>query len=422
MSDLNGKKFLLLGGVRNSINIVKRAQELGVHVIVTDYLVDSPAKKRADESYLVSTTNVDSVVELAKSLRVNGVFTAYLDSMLAYCQQVCDKLNLPFYATAEQIEIMTNKDKFKKVCLEHGLKVVKEYRINNEDINEIISDIQYPVIVKPVDSGGSKGIFICDGEKELREKYLEALTYSKSKKVLIEEYMTSEEVVMYYVIQDGYVSLSAMCDRYTNKEQKGVAQIPTAYIFPSKHLPTFKNTDHQRVVNLVKSMNIKNGVLFLQAFMHQGRVCIYEPGFRFAGAQGHTIIKEVTGIDTVEMMIRHSLTGKMEGQQVKDLEKPEFDIWACKLTPIARKGKIVKIEGLDKIANLPEVFDVVDVHDEGDTITQIGTLDQLISRIFIKTKSKNDLARVIEVINATIKVEDEDGRNMLLEPFNPYSF
>ncbi|WP_342304738.1 hypothetical protein [Methanolobus sp. ZRKC5] len=418
MSDLKGKKLLLMGGVRDSINVIKRAQELGVYVIVTDYLIDSPAKKIADESYLVSTTDVDAVVDLANELKVDGVFTAYLDSMLSYCQKVCEKLNVPFYATAEQIDIMTHKDKFKNICAQNGLKVVKEYEMNNGDIG----DIQYPVIVKPVDSGGSKGIFICYNEKELLQNYHESLSFSKSQNVLIEEYMTTEEVVMYYIIQDGHIGLCAMCDRYTNKNQRGVAQIPTAYIFPSKYSSTFINGDHQKVVNLIKSMNITNGVLFLQAFMHNGRAHIYEPGFRFAGAQGHKIIKEMTEIDAVELMIRYALTGEMKGQKIKDLEKPVFDMWACKLTPIARNGKISNIEGFDKIANIPEVFDITHVHLEGDTINNIGTLDQLISRIFIKAKTKNDLARVIELINSTIKVEDENNENMLLEPFNPYSF
>ena len=422
MSDLKGKKLLLLGGIRLTTNIVKRAQELGVHVIVTDYLVDSPAKQIADESYLISTTDVAAVIELANRLKVDGVFTAYIDSMLLYCQQVCEKLSLPFYATSEQIDIMTNKDKFKKICIAHRLQVVKEYELSHQINEKEISNIQYPVVVKPADSSGGKGIFICYTEKELREKYPESLGFSKRKKVLVEEYMTGEQVQIFYTMQDGYASLSAMSDRYTNKEQRGFAPIPTAHIFPSKHLATFKNTDHQKVVNLIKSMNIKNGVLFIQAFMHQGRVCIHEIGFRNAGCQAHKIIKELNGIDTVEMMIRHVLTGEMKGYPIKDLERPEFDSWACRLYTIARKGKIMKIKGFDKITTYPEVFDITHRHDEGNTITQIGTPDQLVSTIFIKAKTKSQLARVIEEINKTIKVENEKGENMLLEPFNPYSF
>ena len=422
MTDLRGKKLLLLGGIRPTINYVKRAQELGVHVIVTDYQVDSPAKEIADKSYLVSTTDVDAVVKLAKSLKVDGVFMAYLDSMLTYCQQVCDKLNLPFYATAEQIDIMTNKDKLKKVCTEHGLPVVKEYELTDWNNPVKMPPIQYPVVIKPVDSGGGKGIFVCVTEEELRERYPESLSFSKRKKVLVEEYMTGEQVQILYTIQDGYVSLSAMCDLYSNKQQKGFPSIPTANIYPSKHLASFKNTDHQKVVNLCKSLNIKNGVLFIQAFVHQGRVCIHEIAFRDEGGQTHKIIKEMNGIDTVEMMIRHALTGEMKGYPIKDLDKPEFDMWACRLFSIGQREKIAKITGFDKITTYPEVFDIAHHHEEGDRISQIGTLDQVISRIFIKAETKSQLARVIEEINTTIQVEDEKGENMLLKPFNPYSF
>jgi len=418
MSDLKGKRLLLLGGIRLIKNIVLRAQELGVYVIVTDYLADSPAKQIADESYPISTTDVDAVVALAKRLKVDGVFTAYIDSMLTYCRQVCDRLNLPFYATAEQIDIMTNKDKFKKICVDHGLQVVKEYDLPDRLDDEKLSLIQYPVVVKPVDYSGGKGIFVCETEKELQERYLDSLSYSKRKKVLVEEYMYGQQVQIYYTIQDGYVSLSAMSDRYTNKEQRGVAPLPAAHIFPSKYLTVYNNMDHQKAVNLFNSMNIKNGVLFCQAFMYKDRAHIHDIGFRYSGSQGHKVIRELNEIDTVEMMIRHALTGKMKGYSIKDMDKPDFDMWVCRLYIIARRGRIAKIKGFDKIITLPEVFDITPAHDEGDTITQFGTLDQVVSRIFIKAKTINQLADVIEEIKATIQVDDEKGENMLLDLFD----
>jgi len=277
-------------------------------------------------------------------------------------------------------------------------------------------------VVKPVDSSAGKGLFVCYTEKELREKYLEALRFSGRKKVLVEECMTCQQVQMYYTIQDGYVSLSAMSDRYTNKEQRGLMPMPAAHIFPSKHLATYRNTDHQKVVSLIESMNIKNGILFFQSFIHHGRVCIHESGFRDAASKGHIIIKEMNGIDTVEMMLIHSLTGEMKGYSIKNLDKPEFDMLVCVLYTIARKGKIAKMIGMEEIATLPEIFYIDLVHEVGDTITHIGTLDQVISRIFIKANTKSELVRVIEEINTKIKVEDVDGKNMLLETFNPYSF
>lgn len=75
MSDLKGKKLLILGGIQLSNNIIDSCRKQGVHTIVADYLPDSPAKKNADESYLVSTTDVDAVVKLGQELQVDGIFT-----------------------------------------------------------------------------------------------------------------------------------------------------------------------------------------------------------------------------------------------------------------------------------------------------------------------------------------------------------
>jgi len=418
MNDLKGKRLLIMGGVRNACNIVKKAKELGIHVIVTDYLEDSPAKKITNESYMVSTTDVDAIVQLAKHIKVDAVFTSYIDSMLTYCQQVCEKLGFPFYATSEQIKIMTDKNKFKIVCRDYGLPVIKEYNLDADFRRKDLDKIEYPVVIKPVDAGGSKGVLITYNEDELVINYKKALTFSKSKQIVLEKYMTGDEVVMYYNIQDGYVSLSAMCDRYTNKKQKKVAQIPTAYIFPSRYLEALQREDDNNIRKMIRSLGIKNGVLFIQSFIDKGRVCIYEPGFRFAGAQGHKIINAVNGIDTLEMMIRYSLTGKMTGWDIKKNDNPNFKKWACKLTPIAKLGTIARISGLDEIVKYPEVFDIAPVHEEGDKITAIGTLDQLIARIFIVSEDKQTLIDVINNINRTIKVTNIEGEDMLLTPFD----
>ena len=116
MEELPGKRLLILGGITSATDIVKTAQEMGVYVIVTDYLPDSPAKKVADESSMISTTDIGAVVQLCKNKEIDGVFTGYIDSMLPYCCDVCQELDFPFYATKEQIETCIDKEKFKDAC------------------------------------------------------------------------------------------------------------------------------------------------------------------------------------------------------------------------------------------------------------------------------------------------------------------
>ena len=161
------KKLLIIGGPQMACNIVEKAHEMGLYVIVTDQFPENPAKKIADESFMVSTYDVKGLVELAKKQKVDGIITGYLDSVLPYYQKVCDILNLPCYATEEQIKIATNKDLFKKMCKEYNVPIVPQYNINEKLDNIDSINIEYPVIVKPVDSSASRGIRVCYSKGEL---------------------------------------------------------------------------------------------------------------------------------------------------------------------------------------------------------------------------------------------------------------
>ncbi len=110
MLPLKGKRLMLMCGTALACEIVETAKKMGVYTMVTDYLPDSPAKKIADESFEVSTTDIDAMVSLCKEKKADGVFTNFIDSMLPYCRQVCDRMDMPFYLTQEQIEYSAKKE------------------------------------------------------------------------------------------------------------------------------------------------------------------------------------------------------------------------------------------------------------------------------------------------------------------------
>ena len=155
-TDLKGKKLLILGGTKLSCEIIKAAQKLGVYVIVTDYLEDSPGKKIADESYMISTTDVQSVVALIKDKQIDGILTGFIDSMLPYYSEICKRAGIPCYGTNKQFEITTNKVKFKNACRTYGIPVVEEYNIKFPFNKNELENIEYPVLIKPVDNSGAE--------------------------------------------------------------------------------------------------------------------------------------------------------------------------------------------------------------------------------------------------------------------------
>ena len=114
------KKILILGGTAQQIKLVEAAKKMGVYTIVTDYLVDSPAKKVADEAWMLNIKDVDQIVERCKQEQVNGVICGYIDPCQRPYQQICDALDLPCYGTKDQFFYMTDKHAFKKMCMENG--------------------------------------------------------------------------------------------------------------------------------------------------------------------------------------------------------------------------------------------------------------------------------------------------------------
>ena len=408
------KKLLIVGANPETISLIEKSKAMGIKTYVTDYEPKAFAKKFADVPCNVDGMDVEGMADLVKKEKIDGVIVGVAEALVpSYCK-LCEKLNYPSFATLDQFEIMIKKDKFKSICREYGVPVVEEYDVDNLD------SVTYPVVVKPVDGCSSKGVSICNDREELDAGIEKALSFSRSKKIIIEKYMSGLEVVIYYVIQDGEPTLVAMCDRYTSKEQEGVTQLPSAYIFPSRHLDRYVKEIDEKVKIMLKGLEIQNGVLFLQAFIENGNVVIYEPGFRLNGAQEHMIVSKISGIDAKELLINYALTGKMSDKKVSELADPTFGgKWACKLSPLGRLATIYEIQGVEEIKKQERVISVNMNYEPGSTIRGLGTQRQMIANIFTYADTKEELIETIKFVNDRFDVLDEDGKSILLEPFDP---
>lgn len=408
------KKILIIGANAETASLVKKANSMGLETYVTDYNEKAFAKKFAIHPCYVDGSDVDGLQNLVEENRIDAVLVGVAEALIpAYCE-LCRRLNIPCFASMEQFEIMINKARFKETCRKYGVPVVDEFDIKDKE------SIRFPVVVKPVDSSSSKGVYICNDLADLEIKIKMSLEFSKSKQLIIEKYMGGLEVIMYYVIQDGEPSFVAMCDRYTSKEQLGVTQLPSAYIFPSKHIQSFISKGDQEVRSMLKGMGVKNGVLFLQAFIDDdGSVKIYEPGFRLNGAQEHMIVSKICGIDAKELLINYALKGKMSESRVRDLADPNFKgMVACKLSPLVVEGQIGTITGIEEIEKIDGIIAVNPNYDDGDTVKGLGTQRQMAANIFMYADSIKKLKDIIDRTIELFKVNDVNGNNMLLKPFD----
>lgn len=401
-----------MGGMRISCEIVRKAQEMGIYTIVADYYPSekSPAKQIADEAIEVSVTDVDAVVQVIKDQHIDGVFVGFNDMLLPFYAEICKKTGLPCYGTKEQFDILIAKDKYKALCRQFGVPTIPEYSIDDEDI-------KYPVLVKPVDSSGSRGITVCHTREELLRAVKTGRQASKTGKVLIERYMDGREVTVFWTFQDGNYYLSALGNRHVKHNQgMDVIPLPVGYTFPSVFLPKYRVEVEDNCKRMFRYLGINDGMMFMQCKVEDGTCYVYDLGFRLTGSLEYKILERVCGYNPLEMMIRFALTGKMGEESIADKAVPEFKTPAFNVSCLCAPGTIKTITGLEEVKSFHEVEDVVIAHAPGETITEQmkGLLAQITVRVLGSVDNKEQLLPIMQKIDNTIHIVSEQGEDLLL--------
>lgn len=413
MENLKGKKLLVLGGNTLASDIVLEAKELGIYTIVTDWNTPdiSPAKKLSDEIWDVSITDFDTLSKLISEKSINGIITGFTDSYLLPYQYLCECNKLPCYATKEQFETTLDKALFKKVCVANKVTVVPEYDIHNFDKNEL--SVNNKIIIKPVDNSGSRGICICDNPAEFDEKLNYALSYSKSKHVLLEKYMDCDDVSFEYKIQDGEVFLSSICDRYIYKTSE-YGSVTSKLIYPSKYTNLYLKEIDQKVKCMFKDLGLKNGVLFMQAFVDNGIFYFYEMGYRLSGGRHFIFTENQNNSSSVKELIHFAITGQMDTDRIIEKSNPLFKNICCQLSVLCKSEKIHKILGKEWIESTPEIIDALYTYKDGDVVGVQGTSAQIVARFHIVADNNEHLDCIIEGIKEHFTIVNSEQDNIII--------
>ena len=413
------KKILILSGCAQMCEIVIRAKEMGLYTIVTDYLEDSPAKKLADESLMYSIDDVEGIVNYCITNNVDGVMNYCIDPGQKPYQQICEQLGLPCVGTAEQFNIMTNKDVFKETCQKYSIGVIKSFQLTDINNKEQIREIEFPIIVKPVDSRASKGITLCQTEEDLPIALQEAYKYSKRKKVVIEKYMEAPEICAKYVICDGEPYLTSMADVYTYYFSPGERAYIWSQTYPSKYYDLFERETDSKIRNMLKGIGIENGVVSFTGFVDRETFRFFDPSFRMGGAQDWRIVANISGIDVSDLLTNFAITGEMGSKDdISKIDKSFTSRSSALLYFLVRLGKIGSIKGVEEALKVDGVIGYHIPHKEGDIITKKGTVEHVAIRFLLVCENNIELKKSMKKIQDIIKINDEQGQNMLLPNFN----
>ncbi len=418
-NELKGKRLLILGGSRISCEIIRHARNMGIVTGVTDWypLEKSPAKQLADEAYFVNTTDMEAMEKLIREKHFDGVFTGFTDSVLPYYAQICERTGLPAYGTKEQFELFIDKNKYKALMRSFDVPAIPAYQIDADRIRESACGISYPVIVKPADSSGSRGITVCRNVEELEKAVAFASESSRSREVLVEKYIDKAEVTVFWLFVDGKYYMNLLGNRHIKHNQEGELPLPAGYTYPAAVQPAFLESTAPKMEAMFRSIGIKNGMMFMQCKVENGQCLVYDIGYRLTGTLEYINLKAVCGYDPLDMMIHFALTGDMGEPLIGQKADPYLGgRYSYNVSLLCRPGKVEKITGLDEIRKLPGVIDIVLAHPPGDVITEAmkGRLAQITVRILGCADSVDQMEKEILEIQRLAHVISDTGEEMIL--------
>ncbi len=415
--NLKGRTLLLMGGGAYANDIKRYKDEQGFKIVALGRDADTPIARISDAFYQVDTQNIDGVVEVVKKEGVNGIFVGSSEVNIDPAIKVSELTGINFYTNRKQWDILANKARFKEYCRQYGVPVVPEFEIKPDYTHEDIEKLPFPVLLKPTDSSGARGMNACYKAEDFDALYKEALKWSAKKEVIVEELITgADEVFFQYTIADGETSLTSCFTKVFVKSENKTLILPIFHMYPSKYIEEYYANVHEGVKKLFKALDIQNGVMTLQSFYRDGKFYIFEAGFRMGGAQNYIFSDYQNGTNSLEYMINFALTGKMTDINITEVDNAKFRHPCCNYYVGLKAGTIEKMGGVDEVRNMDGVLNVTVMSHEGEEVLETNALERICLRIHVVGETAEKLAQNLVEISKTLQIISTEGNDMQIEP------
>ncbi len=313
--------MMLLGGSAQQVVAIETAKRLGLFTILCDYLTDNPGQYHADKFYLTSTTDKEAILQVAKDEEIDYIIAYASDPAAPTAAYVAEKLGLPTNPY-EAVEILCHKDLFRAFLASHGFNTPRAAGFGSkEEALEEIGKFTLPVIIKPVDSSGSKGAAVLRSLEGLENAIDFAFSYSRGRRIIIEEYIEKKHPYLVggdIFVSGGKVVQWGLMNCHRDSSVNPLVPVGKSYppLLEDRDLAAVKKT----LQDLVTALGIKFGPMNVELIVDKNdRVFPIDIGPRSGGNMIPDLLGMIFGCDVVEMSVRAAL-GELTGDQGGDGE------------------------------------------------------------------------------------------------------
>ena len=403
MSDKRKKTLLLLGGSTAQLIAIKKAKELGYRTIVCDYLQDNPGQFIADSFYLASTTDKETILEIAKKERIDGIVAYSSDPAAPTAAYVANKLNLQ----GLEYEIackFCEKQKFRKFLKDNGFNVPKSISVKTPfELGKIdISGLSFPIIVKPTDSSGSKGVTILENKDGLENALEYAKIYSRNGTLIIEEFIRRDHP---HVIEAEIFAVNGKVVSWglinSIRDNASNPLLPAAYSYPLELDDNRKQIVRNEISRLVSSTGKTSGAFNIEMIIDKNNHLFFlDAGPRNGGNMLPEYISMISGKDIVAATLKNAM-GEIDNLDV-ELDGISGGFWGLGVLHSSTEGYFIGID-YSELAKKSLVRECIQKNN-GEMVHSFQRCNDLVGLNFYHFSTKEDMDRVMCNLNDSMRV------------------
>lgn len=386
-------KLMLLGGLRYLIPVIEEAHRLGIYVITADYLPNNIAHKYSDEYVNVSIIDKEAVLAKARELKIDGILSHAVDPGVTTAAYVAEQMGLPFQCSYKAACIMQDKALFRKFLAENGFNCPKAKGYNNaEDALKDVDYFNWPVIVKPVDSAGSKGVTKVENKAGLATAINTALSSSISKNFIIEDFLDkvgAQSSADIFTVE-GKLVYPAYSDQLFDKNATN-PYTPAIEIWPASMEQKFQDDLTEQLQRLFTLLNVKSGIYNVESRVcSNGKAYIMEVSPRGGGNR----IAELQDLATRQSLIQNEIK-KALGLPLDSITAPVYDgVWCNYILHSSKEGTLDSID-IDPEFKKKYVRDVGFIVKPGDHILPFTGANTSLGTLFLHFSTREELEKYI---------------------------
>lgn len=388
------KRLMLLGGLRYLLPVIEEAHKLGVYVITADYLPDNIAHKYSDEYCNVSIIDKEAVLAKARELKIDGILSHAVDPGVVTAAYVAEKMGLPFQCSYEAACILQDKSRFRQFLRDNGFNCPNAKGYTNAE--EALKDVDYfnwPVIVKPVDSAGSKGVSRVDDPEKLLDAITYALSESHNGQFIIEDFLEKQgfSAGSESFVVNGKLLYNGFYDQYFDKNAVN-PYTPSAEVWPSIMEQKYQNKIKSELQRLFTLLGVTTGLFNVECRVcTNGKAYLMEVSPRAGGNRLAEMLNYAADVN-----INEAETKKAVGLQVVNMHEPNYKgHFAILVLHSEKEGIFQKIE-IETTFREKHVIEEEIRISVADKVGSFTGANAALGTLFLRFDSREELAEALE--------------------------